>query len=396
VAISDHTSVSRPTQDPFAWLSATALARAEAGVRRSLRPRSSGSRLIDLASNDYLGLARDARVIAAAAAAAKEWGAGATGSRLVTGSTQLHTELEVALAELTGQPRALVFSSGYLANLAAVTTLCPPGALLVSDAHNHASMVDAARLCRASVAVVGHRAVDEVAAVLASRTQERALVVTDAVFSVDGELAPLAQLAQVCQRAGAGLLIDEAHSLGVVGPGGAGAAAAAGLAGLPGVVLTVTLSKALGSQGGAVLGSAHVVEHLVDSARTFIFDTALAPASAGAALEAAHVLRSERDRPARVRAVALRLHQAVAAAGLAAAVPDAAVVGVRIGTPEAAVRSAASMAAAGVAVGCFRPPSVPDGISRLRLTAHADLSDADIDTVESALAVVSGQAARTW
>jgi len=381
VAISDHTSVSRPTQDPFAWLSATALARAEAGVRRSLRPRSSGSRLIDLASNDYLGLARDARVIAAAAAAAKEWGAGATGSRLVTGSTQLHTELEVALAELTGQPRALVFSSGYLANLAAVTTLCPPGALLVSDAHNHASMVDAARLCRASVAVVGHRAVDEVAAVLASRTQERALVVTDAVFSVDGELAPLAQLAQVCQRAGAGLLIDEAHSLGVVGPGGAGAAAAAGLAGLPGVVLTVTLSKALGSQGGAVLGSAHVVEHLVDSARTFIFDTALAPASAGAALEAAH---------------ALRLHQAVAAAGLAAAVPDAAVVGVRIGTPEAAVRSAASMAAAGVAVGCFRPPSVPDGISRLRLTAHADLSDADIDTVESALAVVSGQAARTW
>jgi 8-amino-7-oxononanoate synthase len=374
---------------PFGWLPGLAQERTEAGLRRRLRLRSADKALVDLASNDYLGLSRDPRVVAGAVAAARSWGAGATGSRLVTGSTELHAELERALATLTGQPRALVFSSGYLANLGAVTALCGPGSLLVSDAHNHASIVDGARLSRARVAVVGHRDVDAVAAVLAARSEERALVVTDAVFSVDGELAALLELAQVCAAAGAGLLVDEAHALGVLGPGGAGAAAAAGLSGLPGVVLTATLSKALGAQGGAVLGSAEVVDHLVDSARPFIFDTALAPSSAGAALAAVGVLLAEPDRPERVRAIARRLHQAASAAGLAASSPDAAVVGIRIGTPEAAVDAADAMAASGVRVGCFRPPSVPDGISRLRLTARADLSESDLDQAVAALAALA-------
>ena len=310
---SQHQATSRDLPDPFGWLREIAQTRTEAGLRRRLCPRQVGNTLLDLASNDYQGLSRDPRVVGAAAAAAAAWGAGSTGSRLVTGSTALHGELELALAALAGQPRALVFSSGYLANLGAVTALSGPGSLLVSDAHNHASIVDAARLSRARVAVVGHLDVDAVATVLAQRREERALVVTDAVFSVDGELAPLLALAQVCAEAGAGLLIDEAHSLGVLGPGGAGAAAAAGLSGVPGVVLTATLSKALGAQGGAVLASADVVDHLVDAARPFIFDTALAPSSVGAALAAVRLLRAEPDRPARVRAIARRLHEAASA-----------------------------------------------------------------------------------
>ena len=380
----------------FDWLDAVAQARTQAGLRRGLVARSPREPLLDLASNDYLGLSRDPRVIAGAVAAATTWGAGSTGSRLVTGSTGLHAELEQALAALAGQPRALAFSSGYLANVGAITALSGPGSLVVSDADNHASIVDAARLSRARVAVVAHRDLAAVAAVLAARTERRALVVTDAVFSVDGERADLAALAQVCSQAGAGLLVDEAHALGVLGPGGAGAAAAAGLAGLPGVVVTVTLSKSLGAQGGAVLGSARVVDHLVDAARAFIFDTALAPSSAGAALAALAVLRAEPDLPERVRDAARRLHQSALHAGLVSGAPDAAVVGVRIGSPQAALGAAAAMADAGVRVGCFRPPSVPDGVSRLRITARADLSANDLDRAAAALATLTSQAARTW
>lgn len=372
--------------DPFAWTAQRAAERVAAGLRRTWNQRASGEQWLDLASNDYLGLSRDERVVAGGVAALRAWGAGATGSRLVTGSTELHAELEQALAALTGQPSAVVFSSGYLANLGAVVALSGPGALVVSDAHNHASLVDACRLSRARVAVVPHLDVEVVAATLGDRREERAVVVTDAVFSVDGEVARLEQLAEICAGAGAGLIIDEAHALGVVGPGGAGAAAAAGLAMRPGVVLTATLSKSLGAQGGAVLGSADVVAHVVDSARTFIFDTGLAPACAGAALAALQVLRSDPGLPARSRARAAELRVLAAGAGFEVSRPAAAVLGVRVGSPADALAAAEQMAGAGVRVGCFRPPSVPDGISRLRLTARADLSDQDMARAGAALA----------
>jgi len=374
--------------DPFAWTRRRARERVEAGLRRELQPRAAAASAapIDLASNDYLGLSRDPRVVAGGVDALRTWGAGSTGSRLVTGSLELHTELEQALAGLTGQPAALAFSSGYLANLGAITALSGPGALVVSDAHNHASIVDACRLSRARVVVVPHLDVEAVAAALAARREERALVVTDAVFSVDGEVAALAELAAVCSAVGAGLLVDEAHALGVVGTGGAGAAAAAGIAASPGVVLTATLSKSLGAQGGAVLGSAEVIAHLVDSARTFIFDTGLAPASAGAALAALGVLRAEPDLPVRARRHAAQLRDLAVAAGFAVSDPAAAVLGLRVGAPAEAVAAAQLLARAGVRVGCFRPPSVPDGVSRLRLTARADLSDADLAVAGRALA----------
>ncbi|HEX5568349.1 MAG TPA: aminotransferase class I/II-fold pyridoxal phosphate-dependent enzyme, partial [Streptomyces sp.] len=273
---------------------------------------------------------------------------------------------------------ALVFSSGYAANLAAVTALTDRGTLVVSDAANHASLIDGCRLSRAETAVVPHADPGAVRKAL-DGFGGRALVVTDAVFSVDGDAAPLPELAAACREHGAALLVDDAHGLGVLGEGGRGTPYATGLAGAPDTVATVTLSKSLGSQGGAVLGPARVIDHLVNTARTFVFDTGLAPAAAGAALAALRLLRREPARAARVRRAARELSARLSAAGLTATRPDAAVVSVRAPSPESAVRWAADCRGAGLAVGCFRPPSVPDGVSRLRLTARADLTDAEID-----------------
>ncbi|MHB9863270.1 8-amino-7-oxononanoate synthase [Streptomyces sp. YIM S03343] len=362
----------------FGWIDEQALLRRRAGLVRTLQPRPADSPLLDLAGNDYLGLAHHPEVAEGAAAAARTWGGGSTGSRLVTGTTELHTELERELAGFCGFEAALVFSSGYAANLAAVATLAPHGSLIVSDAGNHASLIDGCRLARGTTQVVPHGDAQAVRKALAGHDGD-AVVVSDTVFSVDGDAAPLAAYAAACRAYGAGLVVDDAHGLGVLGDGGRGAPHAAGLAGADDVVTTVTLSKSLGSQGGAVLGPARVVDHLVNAARTFIFDTGLAPAAAGAALAALRLLGREPERAARVRAVAGGLHARLTAAGLEAVRPDAAVVSVRAPSPEGAVRWAAACRTAGLSVGCFRPPSVPDGISRLRLTARADLSEAQLD-----------------
>ncbi|MFJ4244153.1 8-amino-7-oxononanoate synthase [Streptomyces iakyrus] len=362
----------------FGWIDEQAELRARAGLVRTLRPRPADSPLLDLASNDYLGLARHPEVTEGAARAARDWGGGSTGSRLVTGTTELHTELERELADFCGFEAALVFSSGYAANLAAVTALAPHGSLIVSDAGNHASLIDGCRLARGTTQVVAHAEPDAVRKALAGH-EGTAITVSDTVFSVDGDAAPLTALAEACRVHGAGLVVDDAHGLGVLGDGGRGAPHVAGIAGAGDVVATVTLSKSLGSQGGAVLGSARVVDHLVNAARTFIFDTGLAPAAAGAALSALRLLRREPERAARARAVAGELHARLTAAGLEAVRPDAAVVSVRAPSPEDAVDWAARCRTAGLAVGCFRPPSVPDGISRLRLTARADLTGQQIE-----------------
>ncbi|MEV6120147.1 8-amino-7-oxononanoate synthase [Streptomyces sp. NPDC052077] len=369
----------------FGWIDEAAERRGRAGLTRTLRPRPADSPLLDLASNDYLGLARHPEVTGAAARAAAVWGAGATGSRLVTGTTELHAELERELAAFCGFEAALVLSSGYAANLAAVTALAPHGSLLVSDTGNHASLIDGCRLARGTTRVVGHADPEAVAKALGTH-EGPAVAVSDTVFSVDGDAAPVAALAAACREHGAGLILDDAHGLGVLGLGGRGAVRAAGLAGADDVVATVTLSKSLGSQGGAVLGPARVIGHLVNTARTFIFDTGLAPAAAGAALGALRLLRREPWRAERAREVAAGLHARLTAAGLDAVRPDAAVVSVRAPSPEEAVRWSADCRTAGLAVGCFRPPSVPDGISRLRLTARADLSG---DLVDRAVRVIS-------
>ncbi|WP_459545324.1 8-amino-7-oxononanoate synthase [Nocardia sp. X0981] len=375
------------TSDPLSWLDDHATDRTAAGLRRHLRPRPERAVTLDLASNDYLGLSRHPEVVDAAIAAVRRWGAGATGSRLVTGTTTEHELLEKELAAFTGFAAGLVFSSGYAANLGAVTALAGRGSLIVSDAGCHASLVDACRLSRARVAIAPHRDTTAVARLLAERTEERALVLTDSVFSADGDLAPLAELHRITRAHGAVLLVDEAHGLGVRGTGGRGLVHETGLAGAPDVVVTATLSKALAAQGGAVLAGERVRAHLIDTARTMIFDTGLAPAAVGAARAALAVLRRD---PGLSRRVLDRAADIARIAGVPA--PESAVVPVVLGEPGVAYAAATACRDRGLEVGCFRPPSVPEGTSRLRITARADLSAADLATLTAVLTPILDRA----
>lgn len=387
------------TSGPFGWLDDAARQRDRAGLTRRVRPRPPDDGLLDLAGNDYLGLTRHPDVARAASRAAERWGAGATGSRLVTGDTTLHGELERELASFYGTESALVFSSGYAANLGMVTGLAGSGAHLVCDRHNHASLIDATRLAKADgarVSLFAHADPARAEEALTAAAESRRLVVSDTVFSVDGDVTDVAGIAGACRRHGAALLLDDAHGLGVVGPGGRGALAEAGLRGAGDVVVSVTLSKALGAQGGAVLGPHRVIRHLVETARTFIFDTGLAPASAAGALAALRLLRTDPQRAERVRDVARMLASALEARGLRVSTPQAAVVSVVAPSPDEAVTWAQRCRDAGVRVGCFRPPSVPDDRSRLRLTARASLTDAEVarvvDVVQATRPVPAGTA----
>jgi 8-amino-7-oxononanoate synthase len=392
--------VSAPAPGPAAcgWLAglqAQATARQRAGLRRELRPRTADDGLVDLAGNDYLGLSRHPEVVAAAAAALKAYGVGATASRLVRGSTDVHATLECALAQLLECEAALVYSSGYLANLGAVRAVAMSpvgGALVASDAHNHASLVDGCRLAGrdgARTVVYAHADVEALDAALDGAAA--AVALTESVFSVHGDLAPLPALHAVTRRRGAILVVDDAHGLGVLGAGGGGAAAAAGLSGQPDVVVTATLSKALGGAGGVVAGPRALVQHLVETSRTFIFDTGLPPALAAGALAAVALIRGPAGSAARdelgqrAASACRRLREA----GLEVGEPAAGVLSVAAPGPDEAVAWAADCRAHGVAVGCFRPPSTPDGLSRLRLTVNAGIPREDFDrAVATVLATV--------
>jgi 8-amino-7-oxononanoate synthase len=260
--------------------------------------------------------------------------------------------------------------------------------LIVSDELNHASLIDACRLSRARVAITPHRDPAAVGQALANRPEPAALVVTDAIFSVAGDLAPLRELHQAAHSHQALLVVDEAHSFGVLGQGGRGAAHAAGIAAEPDVVRTLTLSKSLAGQGGAVLGAAEVIDTLIDTGRSFIFDTGLAPACTGAALEALSVLQADPSRGRRAQANARKLAAIAADLGLNTSQPAAAVIQIVLGEPEAAVGAKKICAAEGVHVGCFRPPSVPPGQAALRLTARATMTAGDFATASRALAAV--------
>ncbi|WP_412752333.1 8-amino-7-oxononanoate synthase [Krasilnikovia sp. M28-CT-15] len=363
-----------------AWLTALerlARSRAKAGLTRELRPRAADDDVVDLAGNDYLGLARHPEVVAAAAEALSAYGLGATGSRLVRGSTEAHAALEQDLAGWLGAEQALVYSSGYLANLGAVRAVADRQTLVVSDAYNHASLIDGCKMSGAETVVAPHGDPAAVAAVLDAAPGRPAVVVTESVFSVDGDLGPLAALHEVTAARGALLLVDDAHALGVLGPQGAGGVAAAGLAGAPDVVVTATLSKSLGGAGGVIAGPRQLVRHLVDTGRTFIYDTAVPPAVAAGAHAALRIARAADDRRALLAARAERTVRRLGAAGFAVRRPAGAVLSVTAPGPEAALAWAADCRDRGIAVGCFRPPSTPDGSSRLRLTLSAGVSDMD-------------------
>ncbi|QYG91382.1 aminotransferase class I/II-fold pyridoxal phosphate-dependent enzyme [Iamia sp. SCSIO 61187] len=328
-----------------------------------------GSRVTSFASNDYLGLSAHPAVVAAAHAALDRWGAGATASRLVVGSRPPHHDLEADLAAWKGTEAALVFPTGYAANVGVLTALAGPGTRILSDALNHASIVDGCRLARGELTVVPHADLDALAAALAADDRPT-VVVADSVFSMDGDAADVDALAGLCARHGAALVLDEAH--GVLGPDLDPGAHPDLL-----LVRVGTLSKALGALGGFVACSTAVRDLLVNVARPFIFTTALSPADAAAAHAALGVVRSPEGDALRAR---LRAHVDRLAPG-----HPSPIVPVVLGPEDAALATAEDLLAQGLLVPAIRPPTVPEGTSRLRVTFSAAHTDADVDRLLAAL-----------
>ena len=365
------------------------------GLRRALEPLRSpqgpevvigGQRLLSFSSNDYLGLAADPRLARAAARALEVRGTGAGASRLVVGDTEAHHALERAAAELMGVPAARLFNSGYAANLGILQALCGPGDVVFSDALNHASLVDGCRLSRARTVVYPHADVEALEGLLRSEGGRRRVVCTDAVFSMDGDHAPLRELAAACRRHGAALVVDEAHALGVLGANGRGLAEALGVEAEVDVRMA-TLGKALGAYGAFAACSAEVAELLLNRSRPLVFSTALPAALCAAGEEAIAVMRAEPAlRDALWRNIR-RMAEGLRSLGVKAEARSA-IFPLVLGEPERALEVAASLRVRGVLVKPIRPPTVPRGTSRLRFAVTAAHSEAQIDRALQALAAL--------
>jgi 8-amino-7-oxononanoate synthase len=390
----------------------------ESRVRAELREWESAGLLrtprapegIDLSSNDYLALAGHPSVTAAMAQAVEQDGCGSGGSRLLRGHRAVFDEAERAFAVLKQTDRALYFSSGYLANLAVLSALPQRGDLILSDRLNHASLRDGVRLSVAKHAVFAHTDLGALTRLLEQADGHgRTFVVTESLFSMDGDMPPLADYAECCRRAGATLVVDEAHAVGIYGRRGSGLIEASGVP--ANEVITInTAGKALGVAGAFVAGASWLIEYLVQRARTFVFSTAPPPAVAAAILASLALLESEPERRNRVRALAAYLRARLAAAGIAMAASSAAasntvpgdspIVPVLVGPSDRAVAVAAGMQARGFDVRAIRPPTVPDGTARLRLSVNVRLTEPLIDDAVAAL-VATLQAApdrdrRSW
>jgi 8-amino-7-oxononanoate synthase len=347
-----------------------------------------GHACVDFCSNDYLGLSTHPRVVEALAAAARLHGAGARASHLITGHQAEHEALEHELAAWTGRERAILFSSGYLANLGLAAALAGRDDTIHGDRLNHASLIDGGRLSRAAIRVYPHGDAAALDAQLLEQASGRALVLTDGVFSMDGDLAPLPGLAAVCARHGAYLAVDDAHGLGVIGATGRGTLEHFGLGGLEVPALVGTLGKAFGSFGAFVAGSAELVETLVQRARSYIYTTAL-PAPVAAATRAALAVAGEESwRRERVLALTQRFRERAVAAGLPLTRSATPIQPVILGGTDSAVRASEALLERGFYVAAIRPPTVPAGTSRLRVTLSAAHREADVDSLVDAMAAI--------
>jgi 8-amino-7-oxononanoate synthase len=364
--------VKQMATDPFAHL-ADELERLDRGGlrRRAAEPTPAGA--LSFCSNDYLGLA---------ARPAPPAPSGAGASRLLAGERDEHRRLEGALATWLGTEDALVFTSGYAANLGTLAALAGPGDLIVSDALNHASIIDGARLSRARVAVFPHNDTGAVARLLAERSEAHAWVAVESYFSMDADGPDLAALRVLCDAHGAGLLVDEAHAMGILGPSGRGRCAEAGV--MPDV-LVGTLGKAFGGQGAFAAGRTVLRDWLWNRARSFVFSTGLAPVSAVSALRSLQEIIERPELAAHVAAMSARLRAGLAGAG-ARALGFGHVVPVLLGPPAPALRLAERLRARGVGVHAIRPPTVPVGTARIRFTVTAQHSAADVDRAIDAYA----------
>ncbi len=349
-----------------------------AGLTRSMRPPAG----IDLSSNDYLGLSRHPLVLQSMAQAIAAEGCGSTGSRLLTGQRESFAELERRFAAFKGAERALYFSSGYLANLAVLTTLPEAGDIMFSDERNHASLIDGARLSRARCVIFPHGDIAALERLLGNEGAQK-FVVTESLFSMDGDVAPLAGYAALCREHGAALIVDEAHAVGIYGRRGSGLLE---MTGAEALVSIDTAGKALGVSGAFVSGPAWVIDTLIQRARSFIFSTAPLPAVAAALQASLIVIESEPWRRHELLQRSAYLRTRLRSAGVP--VPDGVsqIIPVLVGENERAVRVAESLQQAGFDVRAVRPPSVPSGTARLRLSVHSELSEAALDRLAALLA----------
>jgi len=379
-----------------AWLARRAHERRAARrerSRRALEPRPGarvardGREWVDFSSNDYLGLARHPEVVSALARGAARWGAGSGASALVTGYGPAHRALEEALADFLGRERVLLFSSGWLANLAVAASLAGRGDTIVQDRLCHASLIDAARLSGARLVRHAHADTASLARRLDALGDERpCLVVTDGVFSMDGDLAPLGETARLAAQAGAWLVVDDAHGIGTLGPGGRGAVAAAGLGPGDVPVLVGTLGKAFGAAGAFVAGGADLVEHLVNEGRSYLFTTAPPPAVAEAARAALRIVRGEPERREALARNIAAFRRAARREGLCLGGSESAIQPVVVGASGTALAVAARLEDAGFLAVPIRPPTVPRGTARLRIALSAAHRAADIEALVDALA----------
>jgi 8-amino-7-oxononanoate synthase len=352
------------------------------------RARVDGRDVLVLCANDYLGLALDPRLAAAARGSLEASGVGAGAARLVTGTRPEHARLEEAVVRLTGAEAALTFSSGYAANLAVLGALLGPEDLAVSDESNHASLIDGLRLCGATRRVVPHRDVAAVKDALSDAGRfRRVAVVTEGLFSMDGDVAPLADLLVAARAVGAFLVVDDAHGFGVLGASGRGATEELGVA--QDVVRVGTFGKAFGAAGAFVAGAREVVDLVLHKGRAFVFSTATPPSIAAAATEALRIADAESERRRRCLALAARVGEALRARGVDVPRVPGPILPVVVGDPRRAVESSQRLLDEhAVLVAAIRPPTVPDGTSRLRVSVSSAMADEDVERAAAALAAV--------
>lgn len=344
-----------------------------------------GRPVLVMCSNNYLGLADHPRVREAAAEAAKRWGVGSSGSRLISGNMTVHRRLEQRLAEFTGTETALLFGSGYLANTGTIPALTRPGDVVFSDELNHASIVDGCRLSRADVFVYDHCDLEHLAWGLRQARGNGSLIVTDSLFSMDGDFAPLEDIVELARKHDARLMVDEAHAVGTVGPGGRGAVAKAGLTGEVDVIVG-TLGKSLGAYGAYVACDTQMARYLVNAARSFIFSTAPAPPVAAAAAEALEILIEQPRRVQRLRQNSEFFRRELGRHGFEVNPSGTQIVPLITGTSESAMKMTETALERGVFAQGIRPPTVQQGLCRLRLSVMASHKSDELRTAARILA----------
>ncbi|HVC16421.1 MAG TPA: 8-amino-7-oxononanoate synthase [Rhodanobacter sp.] len=393
-ALADTAVAAAPRPDLLDRLAVQTARRASEQLLRRLRTidhsdgpwlETGGRRLLSFCSNDYLGLAQHPQLIAAFKRVADDEGVGSTSAHLICGHRAEHAALEEALAAWTGRERALLFSTGYMANLGVLQALLTRGDVCVQDKLNHACLLDGAQLAGAGLKRYPHADVAAAARQLAGSGEAAALLATDGVFSMDGDSAPLRALAALCAHEGATFMVDDAHGLGVLGERGAGSVSAAGLAQHEVPVLMATLGKALGCAGAFVAGPAALIDGLIQFARPYIYTTALPPALAAAALAAVRLAQVEDWRRQKLAMLIARFRHGAAQLGLALSASTSAIQPLLLGDARAALDAAHALEQQGLLVTAIRPPTVPAGSARLRLTLSAAHEETHVDRLLDAL-----------